>query len=269
MISRLESFLFAEADPSSASLLRIWLAILAIVVFYPSDGASASALIRTPWIEQLYAQVFLTLGYWALASAALLVFATGVRPRPLGLLCCFLLAPCVPVAGRTAGRYLAWFAVTACALLRSDGRFAVRGAGGPVGPVWPVRLIQLQLSALYLVNAAAKTTPGYLGGGALEAMSQQLPNFHLDLSGGVFPLVGVEIPLWIAASASAAIEYALALGFWVPRLRWFTAALGVAFHLGLMAIISIGRLDVVAVSLYTTFLLPWEMSEARRGTLSK
>jgi hypothetical protein len=109
---------------------------------------------------------------------------------------------------------------------------------------------------LYLANALAKSSTGYLGGGALAAMSMRLPNFQMEFSDGLFTLAGIAVPLWIAAVASASVEYSLALGFWFPRLRWPTAVLGVAFHWALTWIVKIGLLDVVSVGLYAVFLLP-------------
>jgi len=252
MTSRLDRFLFDEANPRSASFLRSWIAVVAAIVFFPSEDASLSSMLRSAKLDEAYGGLFLTNAYWALTAALLGLFATGVRPRVTGLLAVLALAPCVPVLGRLPGRYMVWFALASLSLPRT----------APPGPIWPVRLIQVQISVLYLVNGLAKSTPGYLGGGALQAMSQQLPNFHLDLSGGGFPFAGLAIPPWLAAAGSAAVEYALGIGFWFPRLRWPTAALGVAFHLGLKAVVTIGWLDVAAMSLYPAFLLRWQTAAA-------
>jgi hypothetical protein len=109
---------------------------------------------------------------------------------------------------------------------------------------------------LYFVNALAKSSAGYLSGGALAAMSMQLPNFQMQFSDGLFTAAGLAVPLWMAAVASASAEYCLAVGFWFPRLRWPTAVLGLAFHWALTWIVKIGLLDVVSVGLYAAFLIP-------------
>ena len=83
-----------------------------------------------------------------------------------------------------------------------------------------------------------------------------LPNFQLQFTDGLFTLAGVSIPLWMAASATVAIEYSLAVSFWFPRLRWPTAALGAVFHAGLAWVITIAALDIASLSLYAAFLLP-------------
>jgi hypothetical protein len=192
---------------------------------------------------------------------ALAAFAAGLWSRPAGFFAALLLAPYVPIRGLMIGRDLLWFAITALSLLHSDRRWAMRGLIGfpqrnDAGPTWPVRLIQIQLSALYLVNAIAKSTPGYLSGEALAAMSTRLPNFQLQIADGLFTLAGISIPVAMAASAAVVIEYSLALGFWFSRLRWATAVLGAVFHATLTRVVTIGALDIVSLSLYAAFLLP-------------
>lgn len=269
MSPRLEQFLFAPANGRSVAALRIGLAAVAAFVFYPYDRGTLATLIQAPWVSHFYRDVIQTQTYWALAMAALAAFAAGLWSRPAGMLAVLLLAPYVPMQGGMLGRYLLWFALAALSLLHSDRRWALRSLIGfpqhsEVGPAWPVRLIQLQVSTLYLVNAIAKSTPGYLSGGALEAMSTRLPNFQLQFPDGLFTLAGISIPLWMAASATVAIEYSLAVGFWFPRLRWPTALLGVAFHAGLTWVVTIRALDIASLSLYAAFLLPVRSPRADR-----
>ena len=261
MSPRLEQFLFAPANARSVAALRIGVSAVAAFAFYPYDTGVLATLVQAPWASQLYRDLIQTQAYWALTMAALAAFAAGLWSRPAGLLAALLLAPYVPIQGVMISRYLLWFTVAALSLLCSDRRWALRSLIGfrqrnDVGPTWPIRLIQLQLSTLYLVNAIAKSSPGYLSGGALAAMSTRLPNFLLQFDGGLFTLAGISIPLSIAAFGTVAIEYSLALGFWFPRLRWPTAVLGTAFHAGLTRIITIAALDIASVALYAAFLLP-------------
>lgn len=261
MTERIERFFFTAANARAVAALRIWLAALAAFAFFTQDSDTPSSLVQFPWMMQLYNDVIQTAPYRAAAAAALTAFGAGLWSRPAGLLAALLLAPLVPMQGALPGRYLLWFAVAALALLHSDRRWALRALLGlpqtsDVGPIWPVRLIQTQLSLLYLVNALAKSGAGYLSGGALAAMSTRLPNFQVQFSDGLFTLAGIAVPLWMAAVASTAAEYTLALGFWFPRLRWPTAVFGIAFHGALTWIVKIGLLDVASVGLYAAFLLP-------------
>ncbi|MDA0207532.1 MAG: HTTM domain-containing protein [Acidobacteria bacterium] len=268
MSPRLEEFLFAPANARSVAALRIGLAAVAAFAFYPYDTGALATLVQAPWLVHLYRDVIQTKTYWLLTMAALAAFAAGLWSRPAGLLAALLLAPYVPIQGVMISRYLLWFAVTALSLLCSDRRWALRSLIGfpqrnDVGPTWPIRLIQLQLSTLYLVNAIAKSSPGYLSGGALAAMSTRLPNFLVQCADGLFTLAGISIPLGIAAAATVAIEYCLAIGFWFPRLRWPTAVLGAVFHAGLTRLITIAALDIASVALYAAFLLPVRSPRAR------
>jgi hypothetical protein len=153
--------------------------------------------------------------------------------------------------------------------VRSDPRQAVGRAAPPdpggAGPIWPIRLIQLQLSITYLVNAWAKTTPGYVSGGVLMALAE-LPNFRVDLSDGFLHLGAVALPVWWCAVGTVAVEYALGVLWWIPRLRAAAAALGVGFHLSLQLVIEIGWLDWACLFLYLAFLLPFDASS--RGGVS-
>jgi hypothetical protein len=124
--------------------------------------------------------------------------------------------------------------------------------------MWPICLIQLQLSVVYGINALMKTTPAYLSGEVLIGMSQMLPNFLVDLSDSYLHVGPLAIPVALAAVASAATEYFLALGFWFPCLRVATAVVGVLFHLILKMIVRIGLLDWASMFLYLAFLLPFD-----------
>ena len=124
--------------------------------------------------------------------------------------------------------------------------------------MWPIRLIQLQLSATYIANALYKLHPGYLSGEVLVAMSQQLPNFLAELSDGALQLGPLSIPVWLCAWSAVAVESIIGIGLWFPRLRIPVAVVGVAFHITLMFIVTIGWLDWTCMLLYLAFLLPFE-----------
>lgn len=166
-----------------------------------------------------------------------------------GALVFLLLLPLVPVEHVTRSRQVLAFAIGVCALLP--------GRGAAPGPCWPIRLVQLQLSVLYGVNALAKCTPEYLSGGVLTGFSRMLPHFHPDLSDGLLELPPFALPVGLAAPLSVAVEAGLALGIWIPRLRIPTALLGIGFHGMLRHVLTIGWLDWACVTLYASFLLPF------------
>ena len=85
------------------------------------------------------------------------------------------------------------------------------------------------------------------------------PNFRVDLSDRFLHLASLRLPVSIAATAVVMIEAFLAVGFWLPRLVWPTAIIGVAFHLLLQRIVQIYMLDLASMFLYLAFLLSWRV----------
>jgi hypothetical protein len=257
-----DRFLFAPADALSAAIFRIILATTLTANFW-RVGEIIPTIARSAWMAPLYRSVFLTAPYHALCLWLIVLFAAGVRPCALGLLLVAMLAPLDFVSIGQQSRQILLFELLAFSFLRSDGRLAPRigstdDAAKPSGPMWPIRLIQIQLSIVYGVNALVKTTPAYLRGDVLIGLSRMLPNFRANLSDGYLHLGAIAIPVMLAACLSVAIEYVLAVGFWFPRLRWPTTALGVAYHLILMSILRIYLLDWTSIAMYPAFLLPFE-----------
>jgi hypothetical protein len=254
--------LFAPVDPIPSALFRIALAGLVVVAFWPTPWPLPAVVEANPILRGLYDTVFATVCYWAIVATVAALLALGVRPRLTGAVLGGLLLPLVPLQGSQPGRQVLAITVLAFSFLRSDAALAVAVGRRPdavsAGPSWPIRIIQLQLSVLYLANAIVKTTPDYLSGQTLAVMSQSLPNFLVRPSDGHIPLGGLSIPLWLAATGVVITEYALAAGFWFRRTRMATALLGVAFHTALRSVIRIAYLDVVALLLYAAFLLPFE-----------
>ena len=260
-------FLFAPADAWSAALFRVGLAAMLAVVFHPAGTRPyASLLAVLPEVERLYA-IALAPAYWWAILGLLALFGTGLRPRLAAAVLLPLLAPLVPAYGRLPGRLVLWSTLLAFSFESSDA--ALSPAQGrrrsAAGPLWPVRLVQLQLAALYGVNALAKSTPEYLSGDVLVAQSAMLENVRVDLTDGTLSLGPLAIPAWLAAAATVLTEYALALGFWSRRTRVPAAILGVTFHAGLTRIVRIGYLDLVSVFLYAAFLLPFDRGGGASG----
>jgi hypothetical protein len=272
----LDRFLFRPADARTAAVFRIALAAMLAWVFWPA-GWDPAGVRHVPGPDALYRDVFLTRPYWLAVLALLVLFAAGVRPRIVGPAAALLLAPLMFRAGRLPGRLVMEFTLVAFSFLRSDAVLSARrlprlasrrprapavraGAAPDAGPIWPVRLVQLQLSVLYGVNALAKSTPEFLSGDVLMAQSFTLANFRADFTDGALTVGPLEVPVWAAGTAAALTEAALAIGFWIPRLRVPTALLGAAFHGALTSIVQIGFLDWVSLFLYSAFLLPFTTS---------
>jgi hypothetical protein len=263
----LDRVLDAPANPRAVAVFRIALAGMLAIVFHSGVTAEWIGPARSSaLVAEVYRVVVHTDPYWWLIVALLAAFALGAWPRPVGFTLVVLLAPLVLREGRFPGRLVLLFTLLAFSFLRSDAWLSIRASRRETstcraGPMWPILLIQVQLSLLYGVNALAKSTEEFLRGDVLMAQSLMLPNFFVSLSDGALNLGPFAVPVWAAAVAAALTEYALALGFWFRRTRLPTALLGIAFHLALSRIMRIGLLDVVAVFLYSAFLLPFSRGD--------
>lgn len=261
--SRFDRFLFAPADAAMAGGVRIGLAMLLMYTFWSHEGWEFSGRIDYPVVRVLYANVFHTDAYWWLYVGLLALFGLGIRARAAGLLLLPVLAPLALHLSSIAGRYIVLSLLLGFVWLRSDSRLSVAalwrsGPAPPAGPMWPIRLMQIQVSLIYAVNALAKSSPSYLSGDVLMAMSVALPNFLIDASDGYVRVWGLTIPVGLAAPASTAAEWILAFGLWFRRWRVAVAIFGVSFHILLKSIVSIGALDHLSLLLYSLFFIPFE-----------
>jgi hypothetical protein len=139
-----------------------------------------------------------------------------------------------------------------------DRFLAVRRAearGEPVpeerGSLWGIRLVALQLSAVYFWGAVDKTTGPFLSGQRMEAILVQY-YFDLDLprSSLFHPLVAMS------SVATVALEYALAIGLWIPRFQRRLMVAGIVFHAIIYLTLPVQTFSLAACLLYLAFLPP-------------
>lgn len=255
----LNGFLFQPVDARAAAWFRMAFAV-ALPWFFWSRGLRGPDGATAP-VRWLYEHVFLSFGYWLAVLALCVPMAWGWRPRLVGCLLVLVLLPLDFLSVGSTSRLVMLFALLAFSCVRSDAvripwRASDRSRLHGAGPSWPVRLMQLQLTLLYGANAIAKSSPSYLRGDVLMDYSIALPNFRVDLSGGMLELGPVAVPVVLAAVASAFTEYFLAIGFWFGRWKWITALVGLGFHFSLTFIVQIFMLHYATVFLYLAFLLP-------------
>jgi hypothetical protein len=156
----IDHWLFAPVDPRIARIFRVLLVLTMLPVFWPNERPLLGVIARRPELALLWSQVFLTPGWAAIALPALAAFGLGWGGRAMGWLAAALLLPLVFVPAMQS-RQVLWLALLVLSLLHS-GRSRSPGPGTAAGPLWPVRLLQLQLSTLYAANAWGKLTPEYL-----------------------------------------------------------------------------------------------------------
>jgi hypothetical protein len=258
----LERFFFAPVDARAAGALRILLGAALPFFFRTWTLPTPPGWPENEALAWLYANVFGTPGHEATILLLCALLALGFRARRTAALLVLVLLPLAFPVGHRQSRQILLFVLAAFAFVPSDAAWTPfrrpprRAAPGHAGPIWPVRLIQLQLSVLYGVNALAKATPAWWSGDVLLGMSLALDHFLLDLSSGSVALGPIAVPVSILAPASMLTEAFLAVAFWIPRLRWPAAVVGVGFHTTLRFVLRIHMLGWATMLLYAGFLLP-------------
>ncbi|BBY45932.1 HTTM domain-containing protein [Mycolicibacterium celeriflavum] len=125
--------------------------------------------------------------------------------------------------------------------------------------VWPVRLLQIQLSIIYLATVQAK-----LAGKPWVEGSAVYYAWHTD---GRWALL--TAPEWLSANAilvnvltwsTLLIELALAVLVWSRRWRFWVLLAGVLMHLTIMVNLNVGFFSLAMFVLYLAFV-PWDVVE--------
>lgn len=258
--SGLNAFLFHPLNARGAAWFRIAFAV-ALPFFFWSRGLTGPHSFHEE-ITWIFNTVILSIEYWLAIVGLCVPLALGWRPRLCAFLLLLMLLPMAFLSRGNQSRQVILCALFAFSFIRSGAvRLPWRQESDSTllinaGPSWPLRLIQLQLTFLYGANAIAKSTSSYLSGDILMAMSISLPNFKVDMSDGFLDLGPIAIPVIFAGIGSTLMEYFLAVGFWLGRGKWVVAGVGVGFHLSLLFIMQIFKLDLAAIFLYLAFLLP-------------
>jgi hypothetical protein len=131
-----------------------------------------------------------------------------------------------------------------------------RAAGGVerMRAPWALRLVQLQISSLYLFSVWAKVRGVDWNDGTAVGIALQLE----DLQRFTLP-AALSTSLLVSAVltySSLAVEASLAFGLWLPRLRYWVMASGVGLHLGIEASLLIGFFSLAVISSYLAFVPP-------------
>ncbi len=124
--------------------------------------------------------------------------------------------------------------------------------------LWAQRLMTIQIALVYFWAAYDKVHPGYLYGERLEMLFMSIyagPRYPLDLPW--FHAVCVALS-WM----TVILEFVLAFGLFVPRLRIPLMAAGVAFHAGMYFALPVMTFSVTMILLYVAF---FDADEVHQG----
>ena len=195
----------------------------------------------------LLAALCLTLGFWTRTSAFLVYLGVNI-----------LHARDAPIhnSGDTVMLVLSIYLIfspagAACSLDRLWRIFQGKEDDTPPRIVpWAQRLMQLQISALYLCATLSKITGPPWQDGTAVYYPLHLPESIRAPMLGRDNLLVINFITW----STMAIEFGLATFVWVPRLRLYVLTLGVLLHLGIEASFNIPLFSALMITSYINFL---------------
>ncbi|NIP30472.1 MAG: hypothetical protein GTO02_10895, partial [Candidatus Dadabacteria bacterium] len=241
---------------------RVLLGIAIFIIFYERElNPYLIDLFDANYLEFFYNKVILSDVYYVVLGVLLFVFIAGFKCRLTGIVLSLMLFPLIFMETMHVSRQLILFSLFSVSLFPSASHinlFKLNNEHIVSAPIWPIRLIQIHLSFLYLTNAISKTTIGYLSGDVLQYMSEILSNFLVDLSSGYLNIYNLSIPVFIFAIGTVVTEYFLAFGFWFRKTRKIAIVVGLLFHFSLKFVVKIAFLGFATVFLYLVFIIPFE-----------
>lgn len=215
--------------------------------------------IREPWMWRVL------LGIWALTALALMV---GFQTRIAALLAWFLALSIASVNPwlRNSGDSVLTIILFYLMLSPAGAAWSLdarrRQTPRPIWtPPWPLRLLFVQMCAIYVMNGLSKlTSPDWRDGTALYQVLNSLEWTR-------WPYSAVPVPLWLTMAMTwTTLGWELGFPIWVMLrpTRVPALALGVCFHLGTGISLMLGPFPFYMMCLYLP-LIPWEKLSDRNS----
>lgn len=285
MIGAWNRFFFAPADPLPVAVYRIavgGLVILSVLTLWPDVSVwytDAGVLPRhSAWLvaqgQRLDVTRWLPDGeeplrwFLAVLCGAALTLSLGLFTRWsaavvfVGLVSLHHRNPLILHSGDTLLRLSAFFLVFSHAgrTLSLDrliwgGRHADNDAPPLLAP-WAQRLIQIQVSIMYISTVCWKLSGEMWRDGTATWVTSQLVDFQR------FPVPLLFDYLWsvrLATWGTLAIEGALGILIWFPRLRYSVLTVGVLFHVTLDYAMELPMFQWIVMSTFLCFLPPQDL----------
>jgi hypothetical protein len=264
VIDRWRSWAFDPVDPAPMAALRIACGLLVLgwtlsllpdaQAFLSDGGLTARAVPGTSgwWSVPIYSPY----GALALLGLAALALVVGWHTRIASVLVAFLLIALqrrdvyVLNSGDLLLRELAIFValMPAGECWSLDARNREIYARAP----WALRLLQVQVSVLYLFSVLAKLHGTSWQDGSAVGQAVQLEDLQR---------IVVPFPFATSVTMSALLTYGtllveafLVVGLWLPRTRWWAMGAGIAVHLGIEATLLIGWFSLAIIACYLAFV---------------
>ena len=237
-----------------------------LVRSFLAQDLATPALWLTSWLAGLGPEPrqLLVIALYGLLLVSSLAFTIGLYTRTLGAVAIalhLLFLSIHPLAHYGWASMMA--PLTLYVVLSRSGEFASVdawrkwrriGASLPsdLVPAWPMRLLQVQVTALYFHSGFARIDdPDWLRGEVLfEALTRTLfSRFTFDLE--------LFVPaLWLLSYAVFLLEPLAAFVLWIPRLRTLCALALIAMHVTLEILTNVGWWNYIMIGGLLAFLPP-------------
>jgi Vitamin K-dependent gamma-carboxylase len=140
-----------------------------------------------------------------------------------------------------------------------DRAYVVGPARDRTGPLWAMRLAQLQMSIIYLASSSSKLLDPDWRGGAVLAVRFAMNRAEAVARGvpaGLYDALSNPGAASVLAKLAIATEIFLAVGLWLPRARAFALWWGLMFHLTIEATSKVEIFTWLSLTVYVLFATP-------------
>ena len=118
-----------------------------------------------------------------------------------------------------------------------------------IGNLWGLRLIAIQLSMVYFWTAYEKLYWGFLSGARMELL---VYNYYAGYDYASIP--GFSVLCFIAAITTVILEFSLAFGLYIPKLRKYLMPAGIVLHVLFYILLPIHTFTLTMILLYLAFI---------------
>ncbi|HEV7765267.1 MAG TPA: HTTM domain-containing protein [Thermoanaerobaculia bacterium] len=196
-----------------------------------------------PWVPLLPSSALpVFLAVWLLAA---LLFALGWKTRVAGAVLSLVTGYTLIMDQQTYSNhlYLLFLVILLLTIAECTRRDDVAA--------WPILLLKIQITLVYVFSAMAKITPQYLAGEILTRSLKQEGWLAVPQSWRAPDVMSVLAVISIAA------ELLIAFGLWSRRLRLYAIVAGIGFHLLIIATLDSSRLSlaIFALDMFAVYLL--------------
>jgi hypothetical protein len=225
-------------------------------------------VIKLPYFEWLpllpTGSVWAFILLWVLAAIA---FSFGWKTRIAGAVLACVIGYSLLLDQQFYSNHLYLLFLVVVLLTITDSGAAIsmdaRQAERATVPGWPVWLLKVQISIVYIFSAVAKLTPQYLSGEVLTESLKQYGFFTIPMAWRV------PVAMKMLAIVAIVMELFVGLGLWSRRLRPLAVIAGVLFHTFIIAALDSSRLSlsIFALEMFAVYLLFFDDTPRKTGTI--